>query len=344
LKRWVPLTILLLAPLFIGLIDQMGVFGVPVTKTLTYTTTATTTMTDIETSTLYWTLSEESTVPITKTTTYTTTGTVNLPMWKLTTVTGTGTSTKTYLTVTTKLTTKTTVKTATIHILTVTLKIPYTTTYTTLVPVLALGTTTTTSTYMKTTSQLTILHLPIAGTVTTVYPTETVTTLVSTSATTVTMAEIGTQTFTQTLTIPYVTDEATTTSTTGKPCIIATAAHESELAPEVQLLRSFRDNIVMSTSSGRSFMTLFNRWYYSFSPSIAKAISENQLVKDIVRVSLYPLVTALRISTEAHSILGLNGELAAVLTGVLAASLLGLVYVFPPMALLSLARHKKKPR
>jgi len=322
----------------------MGVFGVPVTKTLTYTTTATMTMTDIETSTLYWTISEESTVPITKTTTYATTGTVNLPIWKLTTVTSITTSTKVYLTGTSHLTTRTTTKTTTFVFWGVTWTATLTSTYTTYAPYFAWRTTTTTITNTKTTSQLTILHLPIAGTVTTIYPTETVTTLVSTSATTVTMAEIGTQTFTQTLTIPYVTDEATTTSTTSKPCIIATAAHDSELAPEVQLLRSFRDNIVMSTNSGRSFMTLFNRWYYSFSPSIAKAISENQRARDIVRISLYPLVTALRISTEAHSILRPSGELATVLTGVLAASLLGLVYVFPPMALLSLTRDKKKPR
>lgn len=298
-------------------------------------------MTDIDTSTLYWTLSEESTVPITKTTTYTTTGTFVLPVWKSTTVTSIGTSTKTFWTTTTKITTRTTIKTATLHILTVTLKIPYTTTYTTLVTVWTLRTSTTTSSYTKTTSYLGIVSIPIAGTVTTAYPTETVTTLVSTSASTVTMAEIGTQTFTQTLTIPYVTDEAPPPS---GPCIIATAAHESELAPEVQLLRNFRDNIAMSTSSGRSFMTLFNRWYYSFSPSIAKAISENQLAKGIVRISLYPLVTALRVSTEVHAVLQLNGELATVLTGLVAASLLGLVYVFPLMALLSMARRKKKHR
>lgn len=339
MKRWVPIAILLLAPLFIGLIDQIGVFGVPVTKTLTFTTTATTTMTDIDTSTLYWTLSEESTVPVTKTTTYTTTGTFVLPVWKSTTVTSIGTSTKTFWTTTTKITTRTTIKTATLHILTVTLKIPYTTTYTTLVTVWTLRTSTTTSSYTKTTNYLGIASIVIAGTVTTAYPTETVTTLVSTSASTVTMAEIGTQTFTQTLTIPYVTDEAPPPS---KLCIIATAAHESELAPEVQLLRNFRDNIAMSTSSGRSFMTLFNRWYYSFSPNIAKAISENQLARGIVRILLYPLVTALRVSTEVHSILRFNGELATVLTGLIAASLLGLVYVFPPMALLSMARRRKK--
>jgi hypothetical protein len=330
---------MLIAPLFVALFEQTGVFGVPVTRTLTYTTTATTTMTDVETSTLYWTLSEESTIPITKTTTYTTTGTLVIPVWKLTTTTGKATSTKTWWTTTTKITTKTTSGTITFHILTVTFKLPYTTTYTTLVTVWTLRTSTTTSTYTKTTSYIGVISVPVAGVVTTMYPTETVTTLVSTSASTVMMAEINTQTFTQTLTIPYVTEEAAPPS---KQCIIATVAHESEYAPEVQLLRTFRDSIVMSTNSGRSFMTLFNRWYYSFSPSVAKMISENQLAKGIVKISLYPLITALRVSTELHSALGSNGELATTMTGVVAASILGLVYAFPAIVVLSVARRKRR--
>lgn len=176
---------------------------------------------------------------------------------------------------------------------------------------------------------------------TTAYPTETVTTLLSTSASTATIIEVGTQTFTQTLTIPYVTDEA---PPPGKLCIIATAAHGSELAPEVQLLRNFRDNIVMSTQGGRSFMAIFNRWYYSFSPNVAKTISTDPMARNAVKVALYPLVNILRIATEVHSILGFNAELATVLVGMMAAALIGLVYVFPPMLLHLLGRRSKKTR
>ncbi len=57
--------------------------------------------------------------------------------------------------------------------------------------------------------------------------------------------------------------------TGGGGCLIATAAFGSELAPQVQMLRELRDNTVLSTISGTAFMTGFNQFYYSFSPTIA---------------------------------------------------------------------------
>jgi hypothetical protein len=341
-KRSIALAILLFTPLLIGLVDQMGAFGVPVTRTLTFTTTMTTTMTDVETTTFYWTLSEESTVATTRTTTYTTTGTLHLPFWKATTTTVTQTSTKYYWTTTTKLTTKTT---------TITVKIPFpggtitivgTSTYPTTVNVWTLKSTTVTSASTRTTSYLSSLPILISGTVTTQYPTETLTTVVSTSVSAATVIDVGTQTFTQTMTIPYVTDEAPPPS---KLCIIATAAHDSELAPDVQFLREFRDSVVMSTRSGTDFMTAFNRWYYSFSPGVAKAISENLIAKNAVRTTLQPLIGVLRVATGIQSHLGFNAELAIVLVGIMAASLLGLIYIFPPMLLASiLVRSRRRNR
>ena len=50
----------------------------------------------------------------------------------------------------------------------------------------------------------------------------------------------------------------------GGGCLIATAAFGSELAPQVQLLREIRDNKILVLSSGISFMTVFNEFYYSF--------------------------------------------------------------------------------
>jgi len=48
-------------------------------------------------------------------------------------------------------------------------------------------------------------------------------------------------------------------------CLIATATFGSELAPQVQQLRELRDNTILQTESGVSFMTGFNQFYYSFS-------------------------------------------------------------------------------
>ena len=47
-------------------------------------------------------------------------------------------------------------------------------------------------------------------------------------------------------------------------CLIATAAFGSEMAPHVQFLREIRDNTVLQTESGTSFMAGFNQFYYSF--------------------------------------------------------------------------------
>ena len=79
----------------------------------------------------------------------------------------------------------------------------------------------------------------------------------------------------------------------GGGCLIATAAFGSEMSPQVQQLREIRDNIVMQTSSGKSFITGFNQFYYSFSPQIADYERENPVFKEAVKVTLTPLLTSL---------------------------------------------------
>ena len=76
-------------------------------------------------------------------------------------------------------------------------------------------------------------------------------------------------------------------------CLIATATYGSELAPQVQLLREIRDNTVLQTQSGTSFMTAFNQFYYSFSPAIADYERENMVFKETVKLTLTPLLASL---------------------------------------------------
>jgi hypothetical protein len=79
----------------------------------------------------------------------------------------------------------------------------------------------------------------------------------------------------------------------GGGCLIATAAFGSELSPQVQFLREIRDNTVLQTESGTSFMTGFNQFYYSFSPAIADYERENPAFKEAVKLMLTPLLTSL---------------------------------------------------
>ena len=79
----------------------------------------------------------------------------------------------------------------------------------------------------------------------------------------------------------------------GGGCLIATAAFGSEMAPQVQFLRELRDNTVLQTQSGTSFMTGFNQFYYSFSPAVADLERENPVFKETVKLTLTPLLTSL---------------------------------------------------
>jgi len=79
----------------------------------------------------------------------------------------------------------------------------------------------------------------------------------------------------------------------GGGCLIATATFGSEMAPQVQFLRELRDNTVLQTESGTSFMTGFNQFYYSFSPYIADYERENPVFKETVKLALTPMLTSL---------------------------------------------------
>jgi len=76
-------------------------------------------------------------------------------------------------------------------------------------------------------------------------------------------------------------------------CLIATATFGSEMAPQVQFLREIRDNTVLQTESGSAFMTGFNQFYYSFSPTIADYERGNPAFKEAVKITLTPLLTSL---------------------------------------------------
>jgi len=81
----------------------------------------------------------------------------------------------------------------------------------------------------------------------------------------------------------------------GGGCLISTATYGSELAPQVQMLREIRDNKLLSTESGSTFMTGFNTLYYSFSPIIADWERESPIFREAVKISLTPLITSLSI-------------------------------------------------
>lgn len=81
-------------------------------------------------------------------------------------------------------------------------------------------------------------------------------------------------------------------------CLIATAAYGSEFAPQVQMLRDIRDNQLLKTASGSAFMSAFNSFYYSWSPTVAEWERQNPVFKEAVRITITPLITTLSILTH----------------------------------------------
>jgi hypothetical protein len=116
------------------------------------------------------------------------------------------------------------------------------------------------------------------------------------------------------------------------PCLIATATFGSELAPEVQFLRDFRDQQIMNTFAGSNFMDVFNGWYYSFSPSVAQYEYSHATVRAMIRVTLYPLLGVLHVASSTYALVGFQPELAALAAGLVASSLIGLLYLALPMS------------
>jgi len=114
-----------------------------------------------------------------------------------------------------------------------------------------------------------------------------------------------------TITIVVTAQDSTTTKTytitvtrapSGGGCFIATAAYGTPMAEEIQILRQFRDEYLLTNPVGKGLV----EFYYKVSPPMAEFITEHPSLKPIVRAGLVPAV--------AMSILAVNTSLAEKIT------------------------------
>jgi len=123
----------------------------------------------------------------------------------------------------------------------------------------------------------------------------------------------------------------------GGGCLIATAAFGSELAPQIQFLREIRDNTVLQTQSGSVFMTGFNQFYYSFSPTIADYERENPAFKEAIKLTLTPLLTSLTLLQYAD--IDSESEMLGYGIGVILLNI-GMYFVAPAVVIFKIKNRK----
>ena len=116
------------------------------------------------------------------------------------------------------------------------------------------------------------------------------------------------------ITANFEEEEEPPSSPTGG-CFIATAAYGTPMAEEIQILRKFRDEYLLTNPLGQALVDL----YYKVSPPIAEFITEHPGLKPVVRAGLLPAVVMSTIAVntspaEKAAILGLLVLVSVVLT------------------------------
>jgi len=149
--------------------------------------------------------------------------------------------------------------------------------------------------------------------------------------------EIKSGSFNQQKTISYgdvIPAEPEPTQSDGG-CLIATATFGTELAPQVQFLREIRDNTLMLTVSGASFMGGFNTIYYSFSPAIADLERESPIFKETVKIAITPLLSSLSLLSFVD--IDSESEMLGYGIGIILLNI-GMYFIVPALVIINLKK------
>lgn len=95
-----------------------------------------------------------------------------------------------------------------------------------------------------------------------------------------------------------------------KSCFITTAAFGSDMAPEVQTFREFRNKFLLTNSFGKWFV----RNYYAYSPPMADMIAHSEVLKTITRGVLYPILGFAKLALAIGFWLSLTAVFAALMS------------------------------
>ncbi len=139
--------------------------------------------------------------------------------------------------------------------------------------------------------------------------------------------------------VAIATPSPTTEQSKGGGCLIATAAFGSEIAPQVQMLREVRDNVLFSTSSGTAFMSAFNNMYYSFSPAVADLERDSPAFREIVKTAITPMLSTMSILNYVDT--GSEQEMLGYGIGIILLNI-GMYFAIPALVIIKLKNRLQK--
>ena len=100
----------------------------------------------------------------------------------------------------------------------------------------------------------------------------------------------------------------------GGGCFIATAAYGTPMAEEIDILRDFRDQFLLTNPAGQALVAL----YYNTSPTIADFIAEHPALRQVVRAGLEPVIVMSSVAVNTN----LAQKIAILCTMILISALL----------------------
>ena len=89
-------------------------------------------------------------------------------------------------------------------------------------------------------------------------------------------------------------------------------------------------------------MEVFNSFYYSFSPAVARVVSSSPEVAHAARLILYPLIRTLQVASYAQSCFTAIPELGIVMAGLAASALMGIIYLGPVLVVTYCVKRRRR--
>ncbi len=121
------------------------------------------------------------------------------------------------------------------------------------------------------------------------------------------------------------------------------SAFGTDKLSEIILLKNARDSILSKTFSGRHLVYYFDVACHTMLPNFASQLSNSPATKTLFILTVYPLMKALAVPAMLFEFGVPMTDFSFLISSLIGAFLIGLIYLFPVLALLAYLTRKRAP-